>query len=263
MRVMCATRNMSYDFAEVYPELGIIGTPDKVPSNLDLLILTGGSDINPIRYGSRPAGSVGWSDTRDKAEFDIADYVLRNTNAKILGVCRGMQLANVLMGGTLFQHLQPSHPYHHALENTTKSHPLSWLTYVNSLHHQGLRSIGDRLSPTILQYEPNTTIPETVSWGNRILGVQFHPEMFSSDLRKEFFAVVNLWVNGKASFTTGDSLKSWLTKIVKPSISVGMPIPSTIVWEEQSEAAGDLILDEAFLDDEDEYDEDDEESEEN
>jgi len=202
MNVAVATSYMSGDFKEVFPDLSVIGSEENIPKDLDLLILTGGGDISPARYGEHLEGSYGISEERDEDEFNImrkAFYL--NPEMKVLGSCRGLQLLNVFFGGSLFQSLDSngmSHPGIHRIIFHLET-PLSFLDHVNSLHHQGVKSLGTdvNLPACIVASEPKTGIPEIVCWGDRALGVQFHPEMFYGDLNSKFFEVIKAWVNGE------------------------------------------------------------------
>ena len=204
MNVACATSSMSGPLNRWFHDLSIIGDKSKVSSNLDLLILTGGSDINPSRYGEAPRGSLGWDDQRDEAEFGIVNVLLHmNSRTKILGICRGMQVLNILLGGSLIQDIDEVGKPHSGVHKLLFScrHPLENLSSVNSLHHQAVRRIGDSLLPDLIAIEPMTQIPEILMWGNRFLGVQFHPEMFNGTLGDTFFNSIKSWVLGESDFS--------------------------------------------------------------
>src|SRR5262245_53782020 len=73
--------------------------------HLDALILTGGGDLAPELYGGRPHGTIYSIDPeRDQSELIMAQRVLE-TNLPTLGICRGLQVINVALGGTLIEHL--------------------------------------------------------------------------------------------------------------------------------------------------------------
>jgi len=73
--------------------------------SLDGIILTGGGDINPLRYNGGSHESIYWvNDSQDESEQIIADVALE-LQKPILATCRGMQIINVLLGGTLHPHL--------------------------------------------------------------------------------------------------------------------------------------------------------------
>ena len=77
--------------------------PESLDS-LDGLLLTGGSDINPARYGQTNAGSDEVDDARDELEMRLLREALA-ADLPVLAICRGLQLFNVACGGTLIQHL--------------------------------------------------------------------------------------------------------------------------------------------------------------
>ena len=92
-------------------------------SRLDGLILTGGGDIDPARYGEAPhPRTTRVSEPRDAAELDLLDAALED-GLPVLGICRGMQLLNVARGGTLRQHL-PEDAGHVSVPGTYGSHPV-------------------------------------------------------------------------------------------------------------------------------------------
>jgi putative glutamine amidotransferase len=72
---------------------------------LDGLVLSGGSDVDPVHYGAPPHPAAGpFYPARDSAELDLCRYALA-TGLPLLGICRGLQVLNVALGGTLHQHL--------------------------------------------------------------------------------------------------------------------------------------------------------------
>lgn len=207
MRVACATSTMSSFFRDVFPDLTIVDPKAKKLDNLDLLILTGGEDVNPKRYGEVATGSYGWSDHRDDIELSIYTSYINDTRTKVLGVCRGMQLMNVAKGGSLYQNIVPGHRHTHKITHTKEMNPFSYLVYVNSLHHQGIKRVGDDYY-SILAVEPVSKISEIVLWRNRELGVQFHPELFYDGVEKnKFFDIIKDWVNGVITLDGSDIQK--------------------------------------------------------
>lgn len=201
--VACATHSMSGYYEKYFPGMRVFGHEDNV-DKVDLLILTGGSDIEPRRYGNEPNGASGWDSERDEREMNIIRQVLRkNPDARILGVCRGLQMLNVYLGGDLIQDLDTEGKGHsgvHKLDFDLVDHPLSWLTTVNSLHHQAIRRFGySDYPPQVIATEPSTGVIEIVAWEDQFLGVQFHPELFSHEPGSKFFSLITEWVLGNVS----------------------------------------------------------------
>ena len=86
----------------------------KLVSFLDGIILTGGGDINPAYYADQAHPQVYWiNDEQDKSELNIAEIAL-DMKKPVLATCRGMQVINTLLGGTLHQHLPDNYGNHFA-----------------------------------------------------------------------------------------------------------------------------------------------------
>jgi putative glutamine amidotransferase len=82
-----------------------VGDPVSLLPRLDALVLTGGGDLNPATYGAVPHESTGGvRDFRDDAELALVRAAL-DRDVPFLGVCRGLQVLNVALGGTLHQHV--------------------------------------------------------------------------------------------------------------------------------------------------------------
>lgn len=151
--------------------------------HLDALVLTGGADIDPARYGHDNTASD-TDPARDHVEFTLYETALTDGIA-VLGICRGFQIVNVHAGGTLHQDvpaharydLPPSTPVHTLeIEHGSLVHELFGGTHrANSLHHQTAAEIGDGLRVTARAEDGNPEAIEMV--GARVLAVQWHPEM--------------------------------------------------------------------------------------
>jgi putative glutamine amidotransferase len=154
----------------------------------DLIIFSGGEDINPSIYGDKNLYSY-TNKIRDEIEVEILKKALSFGN-KILGICRGHQLINAYLGGKLIQdieyELNEYHNYEHEL--TWKNSNISefFINGVNSLHHQGVIKNGRGLIPTSYY---GSVIESTES--SNIISVQFHPE-FMYDTKK-FFEFIKRW----------------------------------------------------------------------
>ncbi len=172
------------------PVAGYCPEPDL---SCDGLILAGGGDIEPGVYGQRVQGSQPPDTARDRAELTLFRMFYR-ANKPILGICRGHQLINAAMGGTLIQDLPPVWaPFHggvdHDLvhpvraEEDTLLHRLYGPVFpVNSFHHQAVDRLGKGLRPIAWS---EGGFPEAFDCpGYPLLGVQFHPERMSFHKRR-------------------------------------------------------------------------------
>jgi putative glutamine amidotransferase len=146
------------------------------------LLLTGGSDIAPDRYGQQPDPQLGEVDTeRDAFEIGLLAFA-EATNLPVLCICRGMQLLNVQRGGTLIQHLPqtPRHREPHAITVDPQSGLAAILeateVQVNSRHHQAVGQLGRGLVVTARDAEDG--VIEAVEDPTRrfLVAVQWHPE---------------------------------------------------------------------------------------
>jgi len=156
-------------------------------TDIDGLLLTGGADVEPARYGGDPHPEVyGVHPDRDEWELALA----RSAAVPTLGVCRGAQLLNVAAGGTLVAHLPDITELSHRepdrsgdLVHEVMITPGSRLHAVvgaleigvNTLHHQAVGTLGAGLVATAVA--PDGTIEAIEAGDGRpVLGVQWHPE---------------------------------------------------------------------------------------
>lgn len=159
---------------------------------LDGVLLPGGVDLDPAHFGEEPIPEMGEvSPERDSIELFVARYTAQH-GIPTLGVCRGIQVMNVALGGSLYQdlaaqgfrsvqHSQKAEPpvLGHSLEQIAKS-PLNKLFEgrfrVNSYHHQALKSLAPGLRPVAAA--PDGIVEAVVLEGHPFyLGVQWHPEL--------------------------------------------------------------------------------------
>lgn len=158
------------------------------------LLIPGGRDVDPSLYNAERGWHTQPGDLeRDHFEMDLVRYAMRHKK-NILGICRGHQLLNVALGGTLIQHIEDAHPYKHQITIQEDSELLRFMgtdIYVNSLHHQAVQRPGKGLR--VAAYGHDGTI-EAIEHTKRkfVLGVQFHPEMrgvtprFNREMKKLF-----------------------------------------------------------------------------
>ncbi|KQX48897.1 gamma-glutamyl-gamma-aminobutyrate hydrolase family protein [Paenibacillus sp. Root444D2] len=187
----------------------------------DGVIFTGGEDIDPSAYGEEPVPELGTTfPERDRIELEAIRYTLE-ADKPLLAICRGVQVLNVALGGTLYQDLpsQFTDSLAHvqrgiAREKDSHSVTITANSYlerifgqnkvrVNSLHHQALRTIGTDL--VVAASSPDGVV-EAVE-NPRLtfaVGVQWHPEsMFETDeltqkLFQELITKSKEWAEGRA-----------------------------------------------------------------
>ena len=191
---------------------------------VDGMLFTGGQDINPALFNEEIHSSCGLIvKARDDMESALFTLFINNTNKPILGICRGFQLFNVMLGGKLYQDLptffkgikQINHrqeqPYD-TLTHTVKiipDSPLDKLLFkgnnkddlisVNSMHHQGISELASNLKPMAIAedglieavYMPD----KKFAWA-----VQWHPEHTLNEVhsRKLFEAFVESCIDNKS-----------------------------------------------------------------
>jgi putative glutamine amidotransferase len=170
-------------------------TLDAYAEALDALVLMGGSDVCPQTYGEQPLKPE-WNGDRIRDEYEIGLLnAFMALGKPVLGVCRGAQLVNVAMGGTLWQDLatQVPHALNHrnwsiyeANAHATAIVPGSGLAKLypgrpgivktNSIHHQAVRELGRNL--VVEAWSEPDRIVEAIRWlgPSYVFAVQWHPE---------------------------------------------------------------------------------------
>ncbi|MFN2569574.1 MAG: gamma-glutamyl-gamma-aminobutyrate hydrolase family protein [Candidatus Dormibacteria bacterium] len=179
------------------PLLSDVGGLRRLYERCDGLLLPGGPDVAPELYAQVPDGSCGVyvDPPLDRVEMELLRWAIKDDRA-VLGICRGLQLLNVCCGGTLWQDLrvqngatlmhQPnggrrvdlSHGL--ALEPDSRLHLILGSDHVevNSLHHQGIRRLGNGLA---VAGRSGDGLVEAVEMPDRrfVIALQSHPEELS------------------------------------------------------------------------------------
>ena len=184
--------------AILIPDLIRKGERDAFLSQLDAFVFQGGNDIAPEMYGEKPINNGHWKGDRyrDEYELDILDYAMKNEKP-IFGICRGFQLLNIYLGGSLYQdiltqrkgslvHRDPKvyDQLTHGIDVLDGSllHKLSGSKrlHVNSVHHQGINVVADKLDIMAMCTEDGVieALSYTGSPEGKVMGVQWHPEFF-------------------------------------------------------------------------------------
>ena len=175
----------------------------EIACRFDGFLFTGGPDVEPALYGQKKENFCGESsEKRDAMEMKLFRLAF-DLNKPVLGICRGIQLMNVALGGTLYQDIPtqaPSEIPHRVLEKPLARHTHEILVepacpfgdlplrlMVNSRHHQAI----DRLAPGLaVRARAIDGIIEAVYMPEKshVHGVQWHPENFRNELSAVIFS---------------------------------------------------------------------------
>lgn len=163
------------------------------------LLLTGGEDIDPACYGAQPHPACGAShSTRDACEIALAKHA-QTLRIPTLAICRGAQILNVALGGTLIQDINASHPRNVARIHEVALDPQSRLAaiiecaepHVNSTHHQAIDCAGNGIHITGRANDGTVEAIESIDREWWMLGVQWHPQLLvqtAEDWDRRLFA---------------------------------------------------------------------------
>ncbi len=167
---------------------------------LDGLIVSGGRDIDPKLYGKEPKENYFYDHARDTLELEWLRHALKR-KIPILGICRGAQLLNICLGGTLYMDIKlvcetakyPNTVWSKVfarkpvvLKDDSVLHMLmgAHAARVNSLHRQSLERIGEGLEVTAWEANGIVQAVEGAARDHFILGVQWHPEFMINSRRQ-------------------------------------------------------------------------------
>ena len=165
-------------------------------AGVDGLLLTG-DDVDPSCYGEHPSHDIGGVDTeRDVAEIELAHQAVERA-LPVLGICRGCQVLNVALGGTLVQHLPdvttqahllaeqrgvPVHEVEIADDSLLRKLAGVRRLEVNRIHHQAVERPAPGLRP--VAWAGDRTIEALELSGRPVLGIQWRPENLLDDPRQ-------------------------------------------------------------------------------
>lgn len=169
----------------------------RLAKQLDGLVLQGGADLAPQTYGETPISDGRWPGDaiRDAYELEVMRCFM-DEGRPVFGICRGFQLMNAYFGGTLYQDIATQKPdsvrHRDAVEYDHVHHGLRWVEgsfmqglyaddpakCVNSVHHQGVKQLGDGLIPQAYCTEDGI-LEAFIHSGcepGKVMAVQWHPE---------------------------------------------------------------------------------------
>ncbi len=167
--------------------------PVEVTARIDGLVLSGGADVDPRRYGATPgAHATPVEPLRDEFEHAVLGAAwLRGI--PVLGICRGNQVINVHRSGTLVAHLPADSGEAHSFLGYPRNHRSHLVEFVdgsvphrlygrqlrvNSLHHQAVDEVGTGLAVT--GRAPDGVVESIEAVDAPVVGVQWHPEMLDA-----------------------------------------------------------------------------------
>ncbi len=166
----------------------VIITPGSpVPTRFCGLVLSGGGDVHYSAYGGDPALCEQVSETRDKLEFGLLEIAMAR-RVPVLGICRGIQVLNVFLGGTLIGHIEGHSAFEQGNQKVDRKHRINVLAgtklhailgeefpTVNSAHHQAVKELGNGLIVSA-RTEDGTIEAVELPGEHFVIGVQWHPE---------------------------------------------------------------------------------------
>lgn len=167
----------------------------------DAILLSGGEDVDPAFYNQDPHQKLGSTiPLRDKVELALIKAAMEKRKP-ILAICRGVQILNVALGGTLLQDIpsQVSNSIQHT-QTAERGRDTHWATIdvnsrlyeiigvesvrVNSLHHQAIDRLADALKVTASSSDGIIEAVEQKNYADFLLGIQWHPESMASSYER-------------------------------------------------------------------------------
>ena len=166
---------------------------EEIAAGLDGFLLSGGGDLDPALFGQRATAALG-AVTPRRYDFELAltRYVMQETEKPVLGICRGIQVMNVAMGGTLHIDLPSDGKLCHSLTmypRNVRTHDIKILSgtrleaimegrqgSVNSFHHQAIQQIADCFAVSAVSADDDVVEAVELPGDRFAVGVQWHPE---------------------------------------------------------------------------------------
>ncbi len=170
---------------------------EEICSRIDGLLLTGGEDVNPLLFGEEPKRELGKiAPERDEMEMALAKCAI-GKDMPVVGICRGHQILNVALGGTIYQHIYSDleGPLLQHKQQADRNYPTHTVTVeegsrlstyvegneflVNSLHHQAVHDVP---KPLVVTARAKDGIIEALESTQHkfVMSVQWHPEALSN-----------------------------------------------------------------------------------
>lgn len=192
-------------FVRLLPAIPVTTLNPAALSECSALLLPGGGDISPAFFGERNNGSKNIDTELDILQFQAFNYAVQQ-KLPILGICKGMQVINVALGGTITQNLPTAQihqytgkdQYHNTtiMEGSCLYRLYGGEALVNSAHHQGVKRIGNGLFP--IQWCSMDHCVEAIAHETLpILGLQWHPERISPEFSplfgEEILSLISFW----------------------------------------------------------------------
>lgn len=167
---------------------------EQIVNQVDGVMIIGGFDIHPSRYGEKISTRLNIVESR-REEFDFKLFEASNRKGKpMYGICYGMQIMNIALKGTLFQDIGEKNAVHDVKYCDRRDHkimlkPGSFLNEiletdeidVNTHHHQAINLLGNGLNVSAMAEDGLIEAIELVDDENFMLGVQWHPEKMLED----------------------------------------------------------------------------------
>lgn len=171
---------------------------------LDGVVISGGNDVSPVRYGEEPKENGEIIPERDEQDIAIASYLFNEKNMPVLGICRGLQVINAMAGGTMYQDLENAGFGCHSMDESPMNTPVHGVKLtrgtklcqiygvdgmrVNSYHHSAAKEPAQGWIISAVSAEDGVTEALECPEKRFFLAVQWHPEMMYDDkLQKKLF----------------------------------------------------------------------------